>query len=143
MHPRERREGILDRRGKFVLGAHAVIDRGDQRLGAGAQIARDEIMRVEAADHMAAAVVVDDCRHRAAGTRPIEAEAKRAARAGHRPLLDPRDRQRLGPAGARRRLHLLARLGRGHRLDRPQLGRGRDPEDFLDLRMQARHGLSP
>ena len=73
----------------------------------------------------------------------LTAQADRTAWSGHRPLLDPGDRQRLALAGARRRLHLLARLGRGHRLDRPQPGLGHDAKDFLDLRMQARHGLSP
>ena len=59
-------KGIVDRGREFVLRPHPVIDRDDQCLGPGAQVAGDEIMSVEAADHMAAAMVVDDRRHRPA-----------------------------------------------------------------------------
>ena len=63
VQPFERGERILDRRRKFVLRPHPVIDRDDQRRRAVAQIARDQVMRVEAADHMAAAMIIGDCRH--------------------------------------------------------------------------------
>jgi hypothetical protein len=94
---------------------------------------------VEAADHVPAAVIIDDRRHRRRGLRPVEAQADVAGGARHQALFDSGDRQRLGLARPRRRFHLLARLGRRHLFDRPKLRLGHRPQNFLDLWMKARH----
>ena len=79
--------------------------------------------------------------------RPVEHTSTSSARqprpcAGRprdRSLLNPVDGERLRLACLRREFHLLARLGRGHRFDRLEVGLGHDLEDALDLRMKVRH----
>ena len=144
VHPLQCREAVIDRGGEFVLGPHAVIDRSDKRPGAGAQIARDEIMRIEASDHVATAVVIDDRRHRIARIgllRPVEAQPDRACGARDHALLDARDRQRLGLPGARRLFHLCPRLRGSQGLDRPQPCCGLRLQHRLNLWVQFRHAV--
>ena len=98
-------------------------------------------MRIEASDDVAAAVKIDDAGHRRCRLkRPVEPQADRPAGAGDEALLDLGDRKRLGLASTRGRLHLLARLGGCHLLDRPKPGLGHNSEDFLYLRVKLRHG---
>ena len=144
VHPLQCREAVIDRGGEFVLGPHAVIDRSDKRPGAGAQIARDEIMGIEASDHVAAAVVIDDRRHRIARIghlRPIEAQPDRAPWPRDRALLDSRHRQGLGLAAPRGFFHLSTRRRRGQRLDRPQPCCGLRLQHRLNLWVQFRHAV--
>ena len=97
------------------------------------------------ADHMTAAMIIDDRRHpraRVGRFRPIKAQTDRAGRARDHALLEAGDRQWLGLAGTGGRLHLLPRFRRGHRLDRPQIGLSHYLQDLLDLRMQAGHGIT-
>src|SRR4029077_15008070 len=81
VNPFQRGEGILHRRREFVLRPHAVVDRCNQRLGPGTQVAGDQIMRVEAADNVAAAMVIDDRRGWSCGIRPIKPQADVSGRA--------------------------------------------------------------
>src|SRR5271166_3793740 len=132
-------ERVFRRRWESVLRPHAIVDRCDQRLGPGAQVARNQIMRIEAADYMPAAMVINDRRQRSRTIRPIKAHTDVARRTRDQLLLNPVDGERLRLARLRRRFHLLARLGRRHRFDRLQVGLGHDLEDALDLRMKVRH----
>src|SRR6516165_11834021 len=99
-------------------------------------------MCIEAADDMSAAMVIDNRRQRSRLVRPIEAQAEVAGRTRDQSLLNSIDGERLGLAPLGRRFHLLARLGRGHRLDRPEGGLRHDLEDTLDLWMKLRHDNS-
>jgi hypothetical protein len=96
-------------------------------------------MRVETADHVSAAMIIDDRRHAPGRFRPVEAQTDLAGRTGDHALLDLGNRERFGVARPRRGLHLLARLGRRHLLDRPKLCLGHHPQDLLYLRMKAWH----
>jgi hypothetical protein len=108
--------------------------------GPGAQIAGDQIMRVETADDVAAAMEIDDRRNRNGAIRPIKAQADVARRTRDHPLLDTIDRQRFRLARLCGRLHLCARRGRGHRLDRLEVQLGHHLQDLLDLGVKVRHG---
>ena len=55
-------QAILRRRGERVFRRQAVVDRGDHASRPGAEVAADAVMRVEAAEHEAAAVVEDQQR---------------------------------------------------------------------------------
>jgi len=68
-----------------------------------------------------------------------EAQADVAGRTRDHPLLVPGDQERLRLARLRGRLHLRARLGRGHRLDRLEIHLGHYLQDMLDLRVKAGH----
>ena len=143
VHPVEPGHRILDRRRKAVLRPHPVVDRDDDRLRPAAQIARDQIVAVETADHMPAAVEIDDRRQGPGGVRPIDPHRDRARRAGDRAVLDARGRQRLGLARGGHDLHLPARRVGRHRLDRLQVEPRHRLQHFLDLRVQVRHRLPP
>jgi hypothetical protein len=64
VNPLERGKGIIHGRRKFVLRSHPVVDQSDDRGGSTAEVAGNKIMRIEAADDVAAAVEIDDGRHR-------------------------------------------------------------------------------
>ena len=96
-------------------------------------------MGIEAADDVSAAMVINDRRERSRPIRPVDTQANVARGPREESLLNPVDGKRLGPTGLRRCFHLLARLGWGHRLDRPEVGLGHDLKDTLDLRMKLRH----
>jgi hypothetical protein len=88
VHPCRRGDAVVDRSGKAVLGTHPVVDRDDDRTGAVAELAAEDVVGVEVADRPAAAVVVDErgqrarLRRRSAGAeRPVDAQRNRAVRA--------------------------------------------------------------
>src|SRR6516162_8604631 len=98
-------------------------------------------MRVEAADDVSAAVVIDDRRSRTHGIRPIKPQAYVSGWTWNHLFFDPRDGERLGLARLGGRLHLGARFGRRHRLDRLEVGLGHDLKDALDLWVKIRHEI--
>src|SRR5215472_10848788 len=96
-------------------------------------------MRIEAADNVSAAMVVDDCRQRSRGIGPIKPQTDVTRRPRYQSLFDPVDRKWFGLARLCRRLHLRARLARRQRFDRLEIGLGHDLEHSQDLRMKVRH----
>ena len=55
-------QAVLRRRRERVFRRQAVVDRGDDAARPGAEVAADAVMRVEAAEHEAAAMVEDQQR---------------------------------------------------------------------------------
>ena len=132
-------KAILDPGREFVLGREAVIDRDDDASRAGAQIAAHAVMRVEAAQHKAAAVKEHQQRKRARAVRRIDAEAQRPARPIDRLLADSCD------LGGRRHQRDARLVLRARHIDRQGMRRGHPGalvEQRLDLRID-RHRLSP
>jgi hypothetical protein len=120
MNPLKGGKAVIHRGRDFVLRPHAVIDRSDHRPGPAAEVVGDEIVRIETTNDVAAAMKMDNDRHRRCRLkRPVEPQADHPAGAGDETLLDLCDRKRLGLAGTCGRLHLVARLGGCHLLDRP------------------------
>jgi hypothetical protein len=60
MNPSKGGIAVVHRSRKFVLRPHAIIDRSDHRPGSAAEGAGDEIVRIETADDVAAAMKIDD-----------------------------------------------------------------------------------
>jgi hypothetical protein len=54
--------GVVEGGGVFVFGGEAVVGRDDGQAGCGADVGADPVVGVEAADHVAAAVEVEDGR---------------------------------------------------------------------------------
>ena len=59
-HPLRGRPAVVERRRIVVLRSEPVVHRDDDALGPAGERARDPVVRVEAADHIAAAVEVDE-----------------------------------------------------------------------------------
>jgi len=73
MNPLKGGKAVIHRGRKFVLRPHAVIDRSDHRPGPAAEVAGDEIVRIETPDDVAAAMKIDDGRHwRCRLKQPVE-----------------------------------------------------------------------
>ena len=64
MRPAKRGEGVVDRGGEPVLGPEPVVDREHERGDLAGEEAAGLVVGVEVADHVPAAVVVDDERRR-------------------------------------------------------------------------------
>ena len=96
-----------------MLGRQAVVDREHQRTGLAGEKAAGLIVGVEVADHVPAAVVVDDQRRRARDLDGhVEPGRDRSGRPGQLELLDPLD---LDPrAGEDARLAAAADTCLGH-----------------------------
>ena len=79
--PARGEHAVVQAGGEFVLGRQAIIHRDHDALRAGAQVAAHAVMRVQAAQHEAAAVEECQQRERPLPDRPIDAQLQVAARA--------------------------------------------------------------
>src|SRR6202012_5968218 len=68
-YPAQCRGGVVQRRRPFVFGGKTVFHRDDTKAALVCEEAAKPIMRVEIADHEAAAMEIDQCRHRRAASR--------------------------------------------------------------------------
>ena len=139
--PLGRRVRVFGGDGVLVLGGEAVVDaRHDRSRGIGERAA-DAVMRLDVADHPAAAMEVDVGGEGPATRRGIAPHGDCPAVDGHPVIVDARDVLHRAERGGAR-AHALAGLGRGHLLRGRQAERRRCVEDLLGLRIEW-HGASP
>ena len=118
-----------------MLGREAVVDGDDLATRLVGERAAQRIMRLEIADHPAAAMEIDQCRHRAAGCdRGIDANGDLPLGSGNGPVFDLADRNALQIHRLRHRAIHLAAFGR-RQIDQARRGRigGQRIEDRFRL----------
>ena len=109
--PADRGDAILEARRELVLRRQAIVDARDQEAARLGEPPADAVMGVEAADHPAAAVDVDQAGRRPRGARVVQADADRPARARDLVVVDrPEDRPVGVPEGFGRGAGLRPRL---------------------------------
>ena len=106
--PARGRPGVVGGGGEFVLGGQAIVHRDHAGAGLRGELPAEDVMRLQIADHPAAAVEVDvDRQPRGVGhsRRPVEAERDLTRRAlgGEVPYRADGGRGRASRRGASRR----------------------------------------
>ena len=86
--PDQRRVAIVDRAWKTRLRCAPVVHRDDDAIRAACQLMTDRIVRVEIAEHVAAAMAEQRHRQVSPRIRPIDAYRQRAGRPGDCDILD-------------------------------------------------------
>ena len=127
-------EAIVRPGGKLVLGREAVVDRHHDAADPGRQVAAHAVVRIEAAQHEAAAVKEHHERKRPAAGGRVDAQGNRPTRSVDAALVDLRDlggRRHDGDA----RLVLPPRFGDRQRVRRRDAGPA--VEQGLDLRIDG------
>jgi hypothetical protein len=131
--------GVQDRCGERVFGGEAVGNRDDRDTRLARDRAAELIVAVEAADHPAAAVEVDEHSKRARPLRRCETNADRPRRTRHLSILNPSD-LRLRYEEERRGLHLQPRLVWRKCILRQVPLHGELVEECLGLRVEGHRG---
>ncbi len=133
--PAKRGERVVDGGRKPVLGSQAIVDRQHPGVGLAREMAARRVVRVEVADHPAAAVVVDDeWATLAVVERHVQSRGDRPGRSGEDAVLDARDRWRRPREYASAPPHLRAGVRGRHRSEAAMAGQGDEPQHELILR---------
>ena len=131
--PAERGSGVVDRRGKRVLGRKAVVDREHVRAGVAAEDPAHAVVRIEVAVEEAAPVVVHEQRVRSAGLGRCVVPCAERGRGVDLEVLDGADGERFAAEHRGQPAPRLARVGQRHRLERRLLAALEDREHELSL----------
>ena len=140
--PAHRGHAVLEPGRKLVLGRQAIVDARQQKVAGQREPPAGAVVRIEAADHPAAAMDVDQAGRRSRDAGVIQAHAQRALRTRDRVVVHRPERRPVRvPEGLERGVHLRPGLDRrqGH-ARRPILHRGFiERQDLRHLRVQLRH----